>query len=593
MKCKKCGFNNPENADVCQKCSAPLYDEEADVETEVTDSWGFLNPSHRAHHNDEMTEEDIIALEKNFWPSEKNDADAPDRSSDRKKAENFPESRNQRSDADGCREAASYNTHYDENSEYNGSDKSRKYSHTNNDDHNDDDYGDDDYDDDDYIDDYDDDDYDGKKPKQVFADKNDSRRKPVKKIDWRKILGLCLIVCAVILIVVIIATSRSCKSSGGNNKVEIKLDENNPGNYQVTVHAKRGTVLVYENSAGLQQDATVSKKGYVVFSVPIAALLPNEPIEEQIYEASPIIYVKNPETGALEKIEDVGSVEIGVPTFTLSCDNPASFECENGLCTIKGKVSDAAANVFINDEQININPDGSFEKDLKFEESGEYSIAVEAKKNGYKIERVNLTAVVSEAPDPGKIVEISMDFITRASNSAEYIEVKGKVPAGTQIAVKSDDPEFQLKAEPTVDAEGNFSFTVNLPRTEKNYSMTIVATLSSGTVIERPFCVQRPPTYTEFVQKCWAFSYDDICKPALFGKQGFEIKCEISEIIEDGDYLKAKLTVAGGQTLTIVYYDHYAAATPLEVGKTYTMYGIPQQLNADGTPEVFIWFVND
>ena len=577
MRCKNCGFNNPENADVCQKCSAPLNEEKADVETEVTDSWGFLKPSRRGHTSGEMNDEDISELEKNFWPDADYNTDIPRPAKAQKRNDNQYDSRERRTDSRRGSEAvfASENMQ-GRNNRYDDSDDDEEFSGGNYADEN-----------------YNDDDYDDENPPQIYADRNDAAHRPVRKLDWRKILFLCLAVSAVIIIVVLIATSKSCKSSGGKSAVEIMLDEENPGNYYIKVHAKRGSVLVYENSAGQQQETTVSKKGYVLFTVPIAALLPNEPIDGTIFEASPVIYIKNAEDGSLEKIEDAGSVEIAVPTFNLSCENPASFECENGMCIIKGKVSDALAGVFINGEQIETAPDGSFEKELKFEAPGEYNIVIEAKKNGFRIERTTLKATVSEPPDPGKIVEISEDFITRASRHAESIEVKGRVPAGTQIAVKSDDPEFQLKAEPTVDAEGNFSFTVNLPRTEKNYAMTIVATLSSGTVIERPFCVQRPPEYTEFVQKCWAFNYSDITKPALFGKQSFVIKGEITEIIEDKDYLKAKLTVPTGETLTIVYYDHYAAASHLEVGKTYTMYGIPERLSEDGMLEVFIWFVQD
>ena len=601
MKCKNCGFDNPENSDVCQKCSAPLYDEEADVETEVTDSWGFLKPSRRGHGNEELNEEDISELEKSFWPSSEDDAGIRPVKS-RKKVQDTQDTREHKINIHKNKAVPFSSDEKDTGSDYNDSyDKDYDNDDYNSKDYDNDDYNDKNYNDDDYDDSYDDDDYDDdyddEKPPRICADKNKNtgrRGSSVKKLDWRKILGLCLIICAVVIIIVVIATSGSCrKQDGGSKDAIIMTDEANPGNKIIKVFAKRGSVLVYENSAGQQQETTVSKKGYVLFTVPIAALLPNEPIETATYEAFPIIYIKNPENGMLEKMENIGSVTIDVPTLTLTCENPASFECENGICTIKGKLGDISAGLFINNEQVAAAQDGSFEKELKFEAPGEYNIIVEARKNGYKTERISLSAVVAEPPDPGKIVEISEDFITRASHSAEFIEVKGKVPAGTQIAVRSDDPEFQLKAEPTVDAEGNFSFTVNLPRTEKNYTMTIVATLSSGTVIERPFCVQRPPTYSEFVQKCWAFSYDDVCKPALFGKQGFEIKGEISEIIEDGDYLKAKLTAAGGETLTIIYYDHYAAASHLEVGQSYVMYGIPQQLNADGTPEVFIWFVND
>lgn len=563
MRCKNCGFNNSEDAKICKNCSAPLNNEKADVETEDTASWGFLKPSRRSGENErELNEEEFNSLEKDFWPTAEDYGDTPRSPKSARETGGSPNAGRQNAGYLGDeRKTALLNT--------------EKFSDA---------YSDTEFDDEAFDDD--------ERPPQIFRDKKRNAGESARKIDWRKILGLCLIIAALIIVITLVATAGSCKKQD-TPRVEIMPDTDNPGNYSVKVYVRPGSALVYENSAGARQETDVSKKGYVVFTVPIAALLPNEPIENDTYEAVPVIYVKDKETGNLEKIENITPVSIDVPKFDLMCENPASFDCENGICVIKGKISDTSVSVFINEAPVGLKDDGSFERELKYDAPGEYNIVIEAKRSGFKVERISLKAVVTEPPDPAKIVEIAPDFVTRVKNPVESIEVKGKVPIGTTIVVKSDDPEFSLKTLPTVDAEGNFTFEVALPRTEKNYEMTITATLPSGMVIERPFSVQRPPLFTEFVQRCWKYSYSDITKSGFFGKRPFVIKGKIAEIIENGDYLKAKLTDADGKTLVIIYHDHYASATPLQIGLTYEMYGIPMRLNEEGNVEVFIWFVHD
>ncbi|MCH5279440.1 MAG: hypothetical protein J1E60_06580 [Christensenellaceae bacterium] len=386
-------------------------------------------------------------------------------------------------------------------------------------------------------------------------------------------------------------TGSNTQGTHVNQNAEITQNPDDPNCYYVKVFAKPGDTLVFENSGGEQKSIQVSDRGFVIFNVPYAAMLPNEPIESATFDAYPIVY-KQELDGSLTKLE-MPYVTLNVPQLNVQISTPETIECDNGTAYIEGSIDHIDSVVTINGEQVMVNSDGSFKYELKYDQAGTYGAVFEAKLAGYGIVSKKFTVNVTKALEPWEIVVISDDFQTRVVNVETSIEVYGTVPVGTTLTVRSSDEEFSLATEPTVDASGRFNFKVNLPTPAKNYEMTIVAALPNGSTIERPFAVQRPPVYNEFVPTVWAGNYSEIIKPAHFNTQGFKLQGTISEIIEDADYLKAKLVLTTGETVIIVYYDHYSAASNLEVGGSYIMYGIPTGLNSEAIPELFIWFVQD
>ena len=76
--------------------------------------------------------------------------------------------------------------------------------------------------------------------------------------------------------------------------------------------------------------------------------------------------------------------------------------------------------------------------------------------------------------------------------------------------------------------------------------------------------------------------------------QGYKISGTVTEIIEDGDYILAKLMTADDKPLIIQYHHHYGSAGTITVGRTYEkIYGRPMGLNEDGIPQIYVWFVDD
>ena len=76
-------------------------------------------------------------------------------------------------------------------------------------------------------------------------------------------------------------------------------------------------------------------------------------------------------------------------------------------------------------------------------------------------------------------------------------------------------------------------------------------------------------------------------------KRGFKISGTLNEILYDGDYLIATLTIGDGHTIEIEYHNHYSTASTLEPGSDYIMFGYPLGMTEEGVLRVFIWFVQD
>ena len=374
---------------------------------------------------------------------------------------------------------------------------------------------------------------------------------------------------------------------------EFSIDPNSPNTYNVTVRADEGTILVYETSNGQQFEHQVPHKNGVTFTVSVPDLLPVEPIEGTTCEVTPKVYIKEAD-GTLTPIE-IAPQTIDVPPLEFTFDTPDSFEAENGNVEIRGRIRQDQRNaeITINNEPVTVNDDGSFLYQKKMDK-GEYTLDLLAKLGGHTIYRKSFNATVKKILTAEEIVVIPKSFVTRALNVEDSIRVNGTVPKGTVISVVSQDPEFSLKSQPEVEEGGSFSFEVNLPEAAKAYPFTIVATLSDGTVYERPFCVERPPVYSEYVQSVWAENYEEMLKPVhVTDKRGFKMTGTIEEIIYNEDYLLAKMALSDGSVIEIEYHNHYSTASELTVGERYTMYGYSLGTNDEGMLRMFIWFVQD
>lgn len=379
--------------------------------------------------------------------------------------------------------------------------------------------------------------------------------------------------------------------------------------YYIIVPANEGDTLIYKSSrTGAETPVVVSSKQNVAFDVSISDLLPATPIDSDFYIARPEIFREI--NGSREQV-DVPPVKLEAPRITISGLPDGGLISDDGQIAFEGQLEssmrDAAVTVETrkvidgstagstpSTEQLTVGPDGKF-KFVTSLDKGEYVFDLIASLGGYRVERKRISGTVNSVLSPENVIEIAKSFSSRSLNVEESIRVYGAIKAdkGSTMTVTSNDADFSLKSDPVIDADNNFSFEVNLPVASKIYWFTITVTLPDGKVFQRPFSVERPPQYTEYVPLVWSGTYDEMIKPVhLTDKRGFQIKGTVDSIIYDADYLIAKFILEDGHTIEVEYHDHYSSALKLEAGNKYTLYGysLGTADSSEGLLRAFIWF---
>ena len=372
----------------------------------------------------------------------------------------------------------------------------------------------------------------------------------------------------------------------------IKLDPNNERHCLVTVFAKAGTTLIYETSDGSRKEAEVPKESYVKFSVAFSSLIPQEPLETETVSVVPKVYTVN-DDGTETLIEGFEPIEIDVPKMEVSFDNEGEIVSNDGTAVISGRVTPADAEIRFDGVTAEVGHDGSFSRVLAYPESGEYTAEFEARRPGYRVERRSFRVRV-EVPETG-VIQFpweygDLSFTQRVKNDADIpLEVWGRVPAGATVTASCAN-EAVIITEPSVDANGKFSFVVTMPAAG-DYEISIRCSFSSGESVERVLHVQRAPEWRAYVEGSWAMSYEALC---FASRQAYKLSGTVVEVVEDGDVLTVLLDIGDGKTVMLKYHNHYPNAGSLEVGSEHTgIYGHPLGKNDDGTPVVYVWFVID
>lgn len=661
MKCRNCGHDNPEYSEVCENCAVSLRSEPQ--RDDDTPSWGFVDENkdirfsfggrNAAQNNNpadmnQNTDSDLDELERQFtcdvgdWNEVQRRPNASRQKNNRQNA--AAAQRNDRTSSPNGAERANRSSAQNTQGAFAGdrlpwdndsANARRQQPRTERQSNPDDEYDSDDFDDADAYDgrergnkrtkkqrgkgrdstDIQDDfdtartsaDYGAKRGRRdnsydEFEDVNrrSDRRRGKGGASGLRIAIIVLAVVAVIAAGVLAYTLLNGSSIGGEKTNSVIVNPNNPDSYYITVYAKAGSVLVYEDSTGAQTEQQVPEKGYVTFNVASNRLRPITPIEGESCDIYPSVSLKN-EDGTLTKLE-IPRITLRVPTLNASFGTAEDITSDNGVIEIKGHVdltqTDLQNNppvVTINNETVQPAPDGSFAYTTKLDK-GEYEIVGEIKLGGYMIMRRTFKATVSKQLTASDIISIPEEVDTRVLNVETSIELTGTVPAGAVLQVVPKDAECTVKDQPTVDENGNFRFSVNLPTAAKCYELQLTATLADGTVYTRPFFVERPPVFNEYVPTVWRGDYSEMSKPVhITDLRGFVIEGTVAEITYDDDYLVATFTLNDGHTISIEYHDHYSAARqhPIEAGKQYKLYGFSKGVDESGMLRMYIWFVSD
>ena len=402
-----------------------------------------------------------------------------------------------------------------------------------------------------------------------------------------------------LLIFGIVKIASSCSKStnpatGSNKSPVVEANPNDDTTYFVSVYAKEGRVLIYETADGTRKEVTVPASGFVKFKVPVSSLMPTEPVDGTTYSATPKVYIKN-DDGTETLIEGIEPIMLQIPTINITFDNADSIVSEDGIVEITGHIDLVATELTINGEAVDIGQDGSFSHTVTYEDTGDYTINAEAKLSGHQVYRHSFNVTVMKATPATPLVQLPWEygdtsFSQRVRNNVESIEVQGRVPSGAKVKVALPDSQFGSASEPVVSEDGLFKFTVTMPKAG-DYLVVITCTTESGQESSRELHVQRQPDYASYVRGALAMNYASF---SYATGQGYKISGTVTEIIEDGDYILAKLTTADDKPLIIQYHNHYGSAGTITVGRTYQkIYGRPMGLNDDGIPQIYVWFVDD
>lgn len=396
-----------------------------------------------------------------------------------------------------------------------------------------------------------------------------------------------------LLIIGIIKISKSCSKSSVVKAPTTEVSPDDDSIYFVTVYAKEGQQLVYRTSDGTEKEVTVPSSGFVKFRVPVSSLMPTEPVDGTEKQVTPQVFIKN-DDGSLTPVEGLLPVNIQIPALKIEFNNPDTIVSEDGKVEISGHTDLVATEITVDGESVFVNQDGSFTHTVNFEDTGDYVINVEGRLPGHQIFRHAFNVTVMKAHPTTPLVELPWEygdngFSQRVKASAESIEVKGRVPAGSRVTITSDSSNATIGTV-NVAADGTYTCTVGM-RVPGDYILHISCETEDGRVSTRDMHVQRAPEYATYKNNAHDMNYASF---SYASSQAFKLSGTITEILKDDDYVLAVLTISDGKTVVLEYHNHYGSAGTLEVGKTFNgnIYGRPLGLNDEGIPQIYVWFVD-
>lgn len=172
--------------------------------------------------------------------------------------------------------------------------------------------------------------------------------------------------------------------------IEQTTTQNGDPAYNITVFAKKNSTVRFEGGS-ITHDEVVTKKS-VIFNVPEQVWVPNEPIEGSSITVTPNITVIN-KKGESEPVTFEQTITINVPSIdmTVTSPNTEQFSASSPAVEIAGMVGDTSAGIFVNDEPVPVDETGSFSYTYTLTQPGTNTVNVEARKNGYAINRKTFT----------------------------------------------------------------------------------------------------------------------------------------------------------------------------------------------------------
>lgn len=446
-------------------------------------------------------------------------------------------------------------------------------------------------------------------PSRGYARPPSSRRRPSSRgrgrgmssrgknvLFWAATAALCLVV-------VLLLVSLFTKNSGGLPALFGSIFNSSPitrdpvtektaeGNFLFKIYAKNGATVRLR--IGTEEYDAVVKGGLVSFNAPPSSWYPAEPVESSPLMVTPDFTVIT-EDGTQTKVE-IEPVAIDLPAVTVTLTAPtAPVTTGDGVVAVTGTVSDPMAQVVIGTQALSVALDGSFSGTYQLTQQGEQTITVEGRKPGAVIGKATITAnytgEVEPPPTPNESSTIVLAQGSALRGTTATFKVSGTMEAGSTVtvtgAVQSGSVQFDSNA-------GTFSFTASVP--EVGYATATVTATKNGVATAKDFHLEHAPDLAAYSQAAFRMDYAAI-KADPTQDHGYKCVGTITQVIQTGEKVLAKLNVGSDQILVIEYHPNYASAASIETGdgKTYSIFAFPNGTYDDnGTtlPLMYAWFV--
>ncbi len=437
-----------------------------------------------------------------------------------------------------------------------------------------------------------------------------SRRGRGGKMDMRKFIYIgaaAVLVIAIVIFGVIIInkeyggsfSNMTANVFGGNplrkpSVITDEVREDGSDGCVISIYANPGTTMRF-TAGQVVKEAPITTSA-LSMRITKRVWIPDEPLDVAELSVTPDVVIISAD-GKETKVEFEDPVIIKIPSIELNITTPATTELTTDTPTIAvaGTVGDNTASVFIDDVQVSVDEAGNFNTTYNVPGAGNYTITVEARKNGYQIARKTINVVYgsagaasgTDAAGTGVVegnIPITIDEGVKQRDTAETIAVSGSVEPGVAITVSG----VELVGDVTMDsATGKFNFTVSMPKAGL-YTTVITATKDNASS-SKTLYLEHNPEKDSYMQNVYALDYARI-RDYPNHEQGYKVVGKVIEIIQSEPYVKARIQTADGDII-FSYYSGIAEISTSD-GKTYELYADPAGTDeGTGLPNMHAWYI--
>ena len=232
-----------------------------------------------------------------------------------------------------------------------------------------------------------------------------------------------------------------------------------------SVYAKKKSIVRFEGGSIVKEEPISGKS--VTFGIPEQLWIPSEPVDPDELTAdgylavTPNITVIN-KKGESEPVTFANPILISIPTIdmTVTSPNTENFSVSSPIVEVAGVVQDTTAGIYVNDEAVPVDETGSFTYTYTITEAGTTTLNIEARKNGYAINRKTFTVDyntagggttaptgggTTAATTPAKVGDAksiyyaNTDGINVRANAVDTSDVLGQLGGGDKVYVISAD----------------------------------------------------------------------------------------------------------------------------------------------------------